>query len=59
VEQVIQQIIATAPCNDINIADPPLEEIIREIYRADVVPDPAAPPINGEQSQDRTQKVHG
>lgn len=32
VESVVQQIIATKPCNDINIADPPLEEIIREIY---------------------------
>ena len=32
VEAVIQQVIATKPCNDINIADPPLEEIIREIY---------------------------
>jgi ABC-2 type transport system ATP-binding protein len=33
VESVVQQIIATRPCNDINIADPPLEEIIREIYQ--------------------------
>jgi ABC-2 type transport system ATP-binding protein len=33
VEQVIQQIIATKPCTDINIADPPMEEIIREIYQ--------------------------
>ncbi len=32
VEQVVQQIITTKPCNDINIAVPPLEEIIREIY---------------------------
>ncbi|MCA9949749.1 MAG: ATP-binding cassette domain-containing protein [Anaerolineales bacterium] len=32
VEQVVQRIITTKPCNDINIADPPLEEIIREIY---------------------------
>ncbi|MCP4184274.1 MAG: ABC transporter, partial [Hyphomicrobiales bacterium] len=32
VEHVIQQILATKPCQDINIADPPLEEIIREIY---------------------------
>lgn len=32
VERVLQQIITTKPCNDINIADPPLEEIIREIY---------------------------
>lgn len=32
VEGVIQQVITTKPCNDINIADPPLEEIIREIY---------------------------
>ena len=59
VERVIQQVIATAPCNDINIADPPLEEIIREIYRADTVPDPAAPPINGDQEQGWTQKVAG
>lgn len=34
VEQVVQRIMATKPCNDINIADPPMEEIIREIYRA-------------------------
>lgn len=34
VEQVVQQIMMTKPCNDINIADPPLEEIIREIYQA-------------------------
>ena len=33
VESVIQQVMATKPCNDINIADPPLEEIIREIYQ--------------------------
>ena len=32
VEQVVQRIITTKPSNDINIADPPLEEIIREIY---------------------------
>ena len=32
VERVLQQIITTKPCNDINVADPPLEEIIREIY---------------------------
>jgi ABC-type uncharacterized transport system ATPase subunit len=32
VERVVQKIITTKPCNDINIADPPLEEIIREIY---------------------------
>lgn len=32
VERVVQHIITTRPCNDINIADPPLEEIIREIY---------------------------
>lgn len=32
VEQVIQQVMAVKPCNDINIADPPMEEIIREIY---------------------------
>ena len=33
VEQVIQQVIATKPCLDITITDPPLEEIIREIYQ--------------------------
>ncbi|MCB8977198.1 MAG: ATP-binding cassette domain-containing protein [Ardenticatenaceae bacterium] len=33
VEQVMQQIIATKPCLDITITDPPLEEIIREIYQ--------------------------
>ncbi|KAA3660323.1 MAG: ATP-binding cassette domain-containing protein [Chloroflexi bacterium] len=32
VEQVVQQIITTKPCNDITISDPPMEEIIREIY---------------------------
>ena len=32
VNQVIAQIMATKPFNDINIVDPPLEEIIREIY---------------------------
>lgn len=32
VEQVMQQVIATKPCLDITITDPPLEEIIREIY---------------------------
>lgn len=34
VEQVVQQIMSAKPCNDINIADPPMEEIIREIYQA-------------------------
>lgn len=34
VEHVVQQIMATKPTQDINIADPPLEEIIREIYTA-------------------------
>jgi ABC-2 type transport system ATP-binding protein len=34
VEQVVQQIMAAKSCNDINIADPPMEEIIREIYQA-------------------------
>lgn len=33
VERVVQQVMATKPTNDINIADPPLEEIIREIYQ--------------------------
>jgi ABC-2 type transport system ATP-binding protein len=32
VERVVQQIIAARPCTDINISDPPMEEIIREIY---------------------------
>ncbi len=34
VEQVVQQIMAVKPTQDINIADPPLEEIIRDIYQA-------------------------
>lgn len=34
VESVIQELLAAAPCNDINITDPPLEEVIREIYQA-------------------------
>jgi ABC-2 type transport system ATP-binding protein len=33
VEQVVQQVMATRPTQDITITDPPLEEIIREIYR--------------------------
>ncbi len=33
VEQVVQQLMAVSPTQDINIADPPLEEIIREIYQ--------------------------
>jgi ABC-2 type transport system ATP-binding protein len=32
VEGVVQEIMITKPVNDINIADPPLEEIISEIY---------------------------
>jgi len=32
VEEVVQQVMAVQHCNDINIADPPLEEIIGEIY---------------------------
>lgn len=32
VESVLQQIINLRACNDITIADPPLEEVIREIY---------------------------
>lgn len=32
VETVIQQVLNVRQCNDINIADPPLEEIIGEIY---------------------------
>ncbi|MCA9970213.1 MAG: ATP-binding cassette domain-containing protein [Anaerolineales bacterium] len=34
VEGVVQQLMAIRPCQDINISDPPLEEIIREIYQA-------------------------
>ncbi|MCB8985896.1 MAG: ATP-binding cassette domain-containing protein [Ardenticatenaceae bacterium] len=33
VETVVQQVMATKPTQDITIADPPLEEIIREIYK--------------------------
>jgi len=33
VQQVIQQLMATKPCTDINVSDPPMEEIIREIYQ--------------------------
>ncbi|MDJ0754008.1 MAG: ATP-binding cassette domain-containing protein [Ardenticatenaceae bacterium] len=33
VEQVIQQIMNTRPFNDINVQDPPLEDVIREIYQ--------------------------
>ena len=36
VEGVIQQIMATKPCLEINIADPPMEEIIRGIYMEQV-----------------------
>jgi ABC-2 type transport system ATP-binding protein len=32
VEEVVQKVMAVQRCNDINIADPPLEEIISEIY---------------------------
>lgn len=32
VESVVQRIMTAKSCNDINISDPPLEEIIREIY---------------------------
>ncbi len=32
VDKVVQQIIEGKECNDINISDPPLEEIIRGIY---------------------------
>ena len=52
VEWVVQQVMATAPCLDININDPPMEEIIREIYtRAQDAPTPAATPA-GEQDAD-------
>jgi ABC-2 type transport system ATP-binding protein len=33
VERVVQQLMAVSPTQDINISDPPLEEIIREIYQ--------------------------
>ena len=33
VESVVQKVMTTKSCNDINIADPPLEEIIGEIYQ--------------------------
>jgi ABC-2 type transport system ATP-binding protein len=33
VETVVQQVMATQPVQDITITDPPLEEIIREIYK--------------------------
>ena len=32
VEEVVQKVMSAKRCNDINIADPPLEEIIAEIY---------------------------
>lgn len=32
VREVIEQLMAAHPCTDINISDPPMEEIIREIY---------------------------
>jgi len=32
VGEVVQRVMATKPCNDINISDPPLEEVIRAIY---------------------------
>jgi ABC-2 type transport system ATP-binding protein len=32
VESVVQQVMAAKPCLDINISDPELEEIIRQIY---------------------------
>lgn len=32
VEEVVQRVMAVKRCNDINITDPPLEEIIAEIY---------------------------
>jgi len=34
IDQVVQQIMATQPTQDITINDPPMEEIIREIYEA-------------------------
>lgn len=39
VDQVVQQIMAARSFNDINIQDPPLEEIIRQIYQADTPAD--------------------
>ncbi len=34
VQSVIQDVMAFASCQDINISDPPMEEIIRNIYQA-------------------------
>lgn len=41
VDQVVQALMNTRPCIDINIADPPLEEIIRGIYEDEPVKLPA------------------
>lgn len=35
IDRVMQDIIATKSCNDITITDPPLEQVIREIYQAE------------------------
>ncbi len=45
VESVVQQVMATRPCNDINIADPPLEDVIREIYQSGA--DASVTAVNG------------
>ena len=37
VEEVVQKVMAVQRCNDINIADPALEEIISEIYTAQTI----------------------
>ena len=42
VEHVVQQVMATKPCEDINIADPPLEEIIGRIYTESGLASPGA-----------------
>ena len=34
VEQVVQQVMACQSCHDITISDPPMEEIIRDIYKS-------------------------
>ncbi len=43
IEPVIQALMAAGPVADINVSDPPLEEIIREIYVADSVGSCAEP----------------
>ena len=35
VDRVIQHVISSRACTDVNISDPPMEEIIRQIYTED------------------------